>query len=65
MRPPDENPNIRKGKFLWMDQHSREKFLQKLSGRISEGYYSSDRVLNRIVDELSPVFSDIVEHEIS
>jgi hypothetical protein len=59
----DDNPSVRKGKFLFMEASAQEHFVQKLTSRIAEGYYTSDRVLSRIVDELGPVFNELAENE--
>ena len=58
MPPIPENPNIRKGQFLWKDESEQRGYIEKLTRRISEGYYFSDKVLTDIVDELAPVFND-------
>ena len=58
MPPIPENPNIRKGQFLWKEESEQRKFVKELSRKISEGYYYSDKVLTEIVDELAPVFGD-------
>ena len=63
MRPPEHNPNVRKGRFLWMEAGAREQFLGFLTKRISDGYYSSDRVIAKIVEELAPVLRDVTENE--
>jgi hypothetical protein len=56
--PRDHNPNIRRGQFLWREESERNKYLAKLSRRIASGYYSSDKVISKVVEELAPVFSD-------
>ena len=58
MPPIPENPNVRKGQFLWKDESEKQGYLEKLTRRISEGYYFSDKVLTDIVDELAPAFND-------
>jgi hypothetical protein len=59
MPPPiPENPNIRKGQFLWKEDDERRAYVDDISRKISSGYYYSDKVIGEIVDELAPVFSD-------
>lgn len=58
MEPNRENPAIRKGRFLWRDDVSRERYLLALTRRIKNGYYSSEKVLWGVVEELAPVFFD-------
>ncbi|MBD3316242.1 MAG: hypothetical protein GF344_10675 [Chitinivibrionales bacterium] len=59
--PQDHNPNIRRGQFLWREQSEREEYLAKIHRRIAGGFYSSDRIIEKVVDELAPVFCD--DHE--
>ena len=58
MNPAVENPNIRRGQFLWMDSIQKRTYIEKLTKRIAEGYYFSDRVISQVVEELAPVFND-------
>ncbi|MBD3393170.1 MAG: hypothetical protein GF418_13665 [Chitinivibrionales bacterium] len=60
MPPIPENPNIRKGQFLWKEEGEQKQYLKSLTQKISEGYYFSDTVLGEIVEELAPAFSDNV-----
>ncbi len=63
MKPNRERPSIRKGRFLWRDEVSRERYLSDLTIRIQKGFYSSDTVLWGIVEELAPAFYDSAENE--
>jgi hypothetical protein len=58
MPPVPENPNIRKGQFLWKEERERRQYVESLSRKIADGYYFKDDVLSQIVDEIAPVFSD-------
>jgi hypothetical protein len=58
-----ESPNIRTGQFLWMDKKSRERYLAVLNKKISEGYYSSESTLAKVVDELAPIFNENINHD--
>ncbi|MFP4417397.1 MAG: hypothetical protein ACLFSB_09015, partial [Chitinispirillaceae bacterium] len=58
-----ENPAVRKGRFLWRDEKARERYLAALIRRINNGYYSTDKVLWGIVEELAPVFCDSADPE--
>jgi hypothetical protein len=60
MPPVPENPNIRKGQFLWKEEREQRQYIETLTRRIAEGYYSSEKVLADIVEELAPVFNDNV-----
>jgi hypothetical protein len=54
----DCNPNVRRGQFLWREESEREEYLAKLNRRIAAGFYTSDRIISKVVEELAPVFSD-------
>ncbi len=56
-----DTPNIRKGRFLWMDAPEREQFLSMLQHRIADGYYYNDSIFGKIADELAPVMVETVE----
>jgi|GEM_PF-1409632 len=58
-----ESLGIRKGQFLWMDPLSRDSYIKKLKSRISDGYYNSDNILSRVVDELASVMAESVDSE--
>ena len=61
MRVIRENPNIRKGRFLWADAKEQKTFLFQLKSKIEEGYYDSDKVIGKIVEELAPVFETSID----
>jgi hypothetical protein len=63
MNIPANNPAIRQGQFLWMDERTKREYLSILKQRISDGYYFSERVISRIVDELAPVINETVERD--
>jgi hypothetical protein len=53
-----ENPNIRKGRFLWMDPIARRRYIEDLKRRIDSGYFFTDAIAEKVVEELAPVFND-------
>lgn len=65
MKTHVKNPQIRQGQFLWKDESGQKKYLQSLKRKISEGFYFSDKVISRVVEELAPVFHDNVEKSYS
>jgi hypothetical protein len=60
---PNENPNIRKGKFLWLQDSARNRYLETISRKITEGFYFSENVISRIVDEIAPTFGEVMEQD--
>jgi len=54
---------IRMGRFLWLDEKAQKSYLLGLNKKIAEGYFTSDQILTRIVDEMAPVFNDSVEDD--
>jgi hypothetical protein len=56
-----DSPNIRKGRFLWMEQKEKERFISELKAKIAQGYYFSDVIFTKIADDLAPVMADAVE----
>lgn len=58
-----ESPNIKTGRFLWMQEKSRKQYLAALNKKISEGYYSSENTLSKVVDELAPIFNENVNND--
>jgi len=58
-----ESPNIRTGRFLWMDEKSRKRYLAALNKKIAEGFFSSDIIITRLVDEMAPVFNDFLDSD--
>lgn len=57
------NPAIRQGQFIWMDDGPRSRYIKDLKEKIRKGFYSSDKVINKIVDEIAPVLNDTLEHD--
>jgi hypothetical protein len=56
-----DSPNIRKGRFLWMEKSERDSFLCELNARIAQGYYYSDFVFSKIAEDLSQVMAETVD----
>jgi hypothetical protein len=52
-----------KGQFLWMEQTDRECYISTLKNKIAEGYYYSESIISKIVEELAPVIADTVQRE--
>jgi hypothetical protein len=63
MNLQQQSTALRKGQFLWMDPAARNDYLQKLRKRISEGYYYSERIFSKVVDEIAPVFEEIISYK--
>ena len=63
MNSPKVSPNIRTGRVLWMDEKSRNNYLSALAKKISEGYFSSEMILAKVVDEIAPVFDDAIRFD--
>ena len=62
MKTITRNPAIRQGQFLWMDSECKENYLKNLKQKISDGFYFSDRVISKIVEEIAPALEDTVEY---
>jgi hypothetical protein len=60
METKNDSLNNRKGKFLWMEPRAKENYLDALKKKIAEGYFYSDKILSKVVDELAPVLNDNV-----
>ncbi len=60
MKAPERNPALRQGQFQWMDEPDKKGYLSKLKKRIDEGFYFSDKVISRIVEEIAPVLNETV-----
>jgi hypothetical protein len=58
------SPNIRNGRFLWMDEKEQKRYLAVLNKKITEGFFASDQILSRLVDEMAPVFNDFLDGDI-
>jgi len=65
VEPRSTSPNIRAGRFSWMDEQSKKRYLTALNSKISEGYFSSEKILLKVVDELAPVFSEHLDADVS
>lgn len=63
MNIPQRNPAIRQGQFLWMDESARKKYLSSLKKKIEEGYFYSEKVVSRIVEEIAPVIHDVIDQD--
>ena len=46
-----------------MDNSAQESYLQTLKQRIAEGFYYSDSVMTKLVDELAPVMADAAQND--
>lgn len=49
---------VKKGKFLHLDEVARSKYLRELEGRIKKGFYNSDSVMNKVVGKLAGSFDE-------
>ena len=70
MPPIDEIPrpgpsNVRKGRFLWLDEPTKKRYLNRLKRKIEDGYFFSDIIIGRIVEEIAPAVEDALDREIS
>ena len=59
----NDSSKIRLGRFLWMDEKARMRYLAALKKKIAEGYFSSDQIIVRLVDEMAPVFNDFLDND--
>jgi hypothetical protein len=55
---------IRKGRFLWMDESSRKSYIEALNRKIAEGYFFSDTILTKVVDDLAPIMGEAVDNDL-
>lgn len=53
----------KRGRFLWMESSAKEEYIASLKKKIESGYYFSESILVKIVDELAPVISETVPNE--
>jgi hypothetical protein len=60
-----ESPNIKTGRFLWMNEKPRKQYLAALQKKISEGYYYSENTLAKVVEEIAPIFNENVNYDMS
>lgn len=51
---------FRQGQFLWMEPVAQQRYLQNIKKRIAEGFYNTDRVFTKVVEEIAPVLEDVV-----
>lgn len=54
-----QNPGLRKGKFIWMEPSARICYVQSLKEKIRQGYYYSDIVVSKVVDEIAPILEEV------
>lgn len=59
----NDSPNVRKGRFLWMESSERDHFLSDLKFKIAQGYYYSETIFGKIAEELAPVMAEAVDRE--
>ena len=55
------NPSMRQGQFLWMEENSREKYVTNLKDKIDKGFYFTEQVISKIVEEIAPVLNESAE----
>lgn len=60
MAPQQHIASLRRGQFLWLDKAAQQRYLHTLKRRIAEGYYNSDLVFSKVVEEIAPVLEEIV-----
>lgn len=58
MEIKNDFPNVRRGKFLWMEKSAQKSYIDSLKRKINEGYFQTDNVLSKIAEDLTPVFGD-------
>jgi hypothetical protein len=61
MEVRNDSPHMKTGRFLWMDTNSKKLYLEALNKKIVEGYFFSEQILSKIVDDMAPVFNDHIE----
>jgi hypothetical protein len=59
-----DSPNIRTGRFLCMDEQSKKHYLDVLNKKIADGYFSSEMILTKVVEEIAPVFNEQLDADI-
>ncbi|MFH1761819.1 MAG: hypothetical protein ABIA63_12040 [bacterium] len=52
---------VRKGKFIWMEESARKSVVTRLRERMKAGYYTSEKVVESLVERLAPEFHEQVE----
>ncbi len=63
--PQKDTPNLRTGRFLWMDDIARKRYLTDLAQRIEQGYFYRDTIVTKIVDDIAPVINECLEDELN
>ena len=58
MKTFERNPALRQGQFLWREKDAQAEYVTRLKLKIANGFYFSDKVIGRIVDDMAPVFSE-------
>jgi hypothetical protein len=54
-----ENPsNIRRGRFLWMEENGRSEYIRVLKEKIRKGHFRSDSILSQVAENLAPIYVD-------
>lgn len=53
----------RKGRFLWMENSAQHSYLMELKIKIESGYYFSESIISKIVEDLAPVMADTIDNE--
>jgi methionine salvage enolase-phosphatase E1 len=57
-----DSPNIRSGRFLWMDEDAKRQYLKELQERIARGDFFRETIVTKIVDEIAPVLNEYIEN---
>jgi hypothetical protein len=65
VEPRKDSPNIRTGRFLWMDEALKKEYIRELRRRIEDGYFFSDGIVTKIVDDIAPVMNECIDGEVS
>jgi hypothetical protein len=52
-----------KGQFLFLESTARRKYVSALRLKIRQGYFTSDDVLTKLVEEIAPAFNDSINPE--
>lgn len=63
MNAPIKNPALRQGQFIWMDEGPKNRYIEDLKRKIKNGFYSSEKVIAKIVEEIAPVVNDTLDHD--
>jgi hypothetical protein len=60
---PERPTKTRQGRFLWMPENNRTDYLVLLRRKIEQGYFFTEPVLTRLVEELAPTYSESVNDD--